>query len=69
MNWIYATGIWFFYKEIVNTDSYYYCGSNNVNTQLLQSVEKDVLNKKHIIEINIAPFSAMIFKLQKKKNK
>ena len=57
------------YKEIVNTDSYYYCGSNNVNTQLLQSVEKDVLNKKHIIEINIAPFSAMIFKLQKKKNK
>ena len=53
------------YKEIMNTDSYYYCGNNNINTSEIESKEMKVLNKDNAIEINIAPFSAMIFELQK----
>ena len=53
------------YKEIMNTDSYYYCGSNHLNTDEINSKEMKVLNKENVIEVNIAPFSAMIFELQK----
>lgn len=53
------------YKEIMNTDSYYYCGYNNLNYNELESKDMKVLNKDQAIEVTIAPFSAMIFELQK----
>ena len=57
------------YKEIINTDSYYYSGSNQVNQEPLTTIAQEKNGQKHIIKVNIAPFSAMIFELEPLKRK
>ena len=58
------------YKEVINTDSYYYGGSNQLNNEPLVAIKQKTLNCDYMIEVNIAPFSAMIFELQpQKRNK
>ena len=53
------------YKEVMNTDSYYYSGTNFVNESKIEAKDEEYLGKKQVIEVNIAPFSAMIFELKK----
>ena len=53
------------YKEVINTDSYYYSGTNFINEFDIETKAEECLGKKQVIEVNIAPFSAMVFELKK----
>lgn len=57
------------YREIMNTDSYYYGGNNLTNTQNIVSEAKAVNGKEYMMKVNIAPLSAMIFELEQPKRR
>ena len=54
------------YKEIMNTDTDYYTGSNFVNKRAIKSQKVACLGKENSILVDIAPFSGMIFMLKGK---
>ena len=54
-----------FYREVMNTDSYYYGGSDFVNKEEIASKVIKLWGKNNVIEVNIAPFTAIIFELKK----
>ena len=54
------------YKEIINTDTDYYTGSNIVNKRAIKSKKIPAVNKENSILVDIAPFSGMIFELRRK---
>ena len=54
-----------FYREVMNTDSYYYGGSDFVNKEEIASKAIKLWGKNNVIEVNIAPFTAIIFELKK----
>lgn len=49
------------YKEILNSDTDIYTGSNFVNKRAIKAKEGQTLNKEYYIPVNIAPFGSMIF--------
>ena len=54
------------YKEIINTDTDYYTGSNFTNKRAIKSQKIHAVNKENSILVDIAPFSSMIFELKRK---
>ena len=54
------------YKEIINTDTDYYTGSNFTNKRAIKSKKIPAVNKENSILVDIAPFSGMIFELKRK---
>ena len=63
------------YKEILNTDQDIYSGSHFINPRAIRSKKtkktdrSPLVNKDHYIEVNIAPFSSMIFEVKPSKKK
>ena len=57
------------YKELINSEQDIYDGCNFVNGKALKSVKGQVGNKQDYIEVNLAPYSAMVFELHVPKPK
>ena len=49
------------YKEILNSDTDIYSGSNYTNKRAIRAKKGQTLNKEYYIPVNIAPFGSMIF--------
>ena len=57
------------YKEILNSDTDIYTGSNFVNKRAISAKKEKTLNKDYYIPVNIAPFASMIFEYKPKSEK
>lgn len=53
------------YKEIINSDTDYYTGSNFTNKRVINSKKSTINGKENSILVDIAPFSGMILELKR----
>jgi len=55
------------YEEIINSENYIYSGCGFINDSKIKAVNRKSHGYKQSIRIKIAPFSAMIFRVEKSK--